>query len=288
MSDVIIQLVLSGILWGSVYALIASGLTLIYSMMSIINFAHGDLLMLAMYFAFTFFLKFNIDPIYSFPVVIILLGVVGFIIYKILIRRVIEAPMFAQVFCTFGLGVFIQGLAQFIWSPIYRNIPTPVLSGVWRIMGISVSKSQVITAIVAISAALLTYIFITKTKTGWSMLAVSQDSEAAALMGIPVEKIYSLTWILGAALIGLAGSFMMEFYYVYPTVGTVFSNIALITIALGGFGSIEGAFLAGLIVGVVESFSGFFLPSMLKPVIVFSLYLVVITVRPKGLLGRVS
>lgn len=288
MAEVFAQLLLSGILWGSVYVLIALGLTLIYGMMAIINFAHGELLMIAMYIGFTFYSTLGVDPIYSFPVVVIVLGFLGFLIYKLLIHRVIKAPMFAQVFCTFGLMVFLQGLAQFIWSPLYRNILTPVLNGVWRVLGISISKSQTVTAVVAIGAALLTYMFIMKTKTGWSMLAVSQDREAASLMGIPVEKMYALTWVLGAALIGLAGSFIIEFYYVYPTVGTMFSSIAMITIALGGFGSIEGAFLAGLIVGVVEAFSGFFLPSMLKPVVVFSLYLIVITIRPKGLLGRTN
>jgi branched-chain amino acid transport system permease protein len=286
MANLLTQLMLSGILWGSVYVLIALGLTLIYGMMSIINFANGELLMIAMYVSYTIYSTLGLDPVYSFPAVILVLGLLGYLIYKLLIRRVLRAPMFAQLFCTFGLMVFLQGFAQFVWSPQYRNITNPVLDGAWRGLGISISKAQTVNAVVAITAALITYLFIMKTKTGWSMLAVSQDREAASLMGIPVEKMYTLTWVLGAALMGLAGSFMIEFYYVYPTVGMIFSNIALIAIALGGFGSIEGAFLAGLIMGVVEAFAGFFLPPMLKPVVIFTLYIVVVTFRPKGLLGR--
>lgn len=286
MVDMLFQLILNGILWGIVYSLIALGLTLIYGMMSIINFAHGELLMIAMYVGFTIYTVAGIDPITSFPIVFLLLGLIGLIIYKVLIRRVLKAPMFAQMFCTFGLMIFLQGLAQFIWSPQYRNVAEPILQGVWHIMNVSVSKSQVITAIVAAIAAAGTYFFIMKTKTGWAMQSVSQDREAAALMGIPVERMFTLTWVIGAALVGLAGSFMIEFYYVYPTVGTVFSNMALVIIALGGFGSIEGAFIAGIIVGIIEAFTGFFLPPMFKPVVVFSLYLIVITFRPRGLMGR--
>lgn len=286
MGEIFVQLLISGILWGTVFALIALGLTLIYGMMDIINFAHGEFLMVAMYVGYWLSIVPGIDPLLSLPVTVAVLGAIGFLAYKGLVKHVLKAPMYAQMFSTFGLMIFLQGLAQMLWTPEYRNVKEPILSGVWRLGEINISKPQFFTAIVAILAATLVYLFIMKTKTGWSMLAISQDKEAAALMGIPVEKTYTLAWILGAALVGIAGALMIEFYYVYPTVGSMFVNLAYVIVALGGFGSIEGAFLTAILIGMLDSLIGFALPPTFKPVIIFSLYLIVITFRPRGLLGR--
>lgn len=286
MKEILIQLLVSGILWGIVFSIIALGLTLIYGMMDIINFAHGEFLMVAMYIGFWLSISPGIDPLYSLPITVTILGIIGFVVYKVLIKHVLKAPMMAQMYCTFGLMIFLQGLTQFLWGTEYRSVQNPILSGVWRIGDIGISKPQFATAIVAIIAATLVYLFIMKTRTGWSMLAVSQDKEAAALMGIPVQRTYTMTWVIGAGLVGIAGALLIEFYYVYPTVGSNFANLAYVIVALGGFGSIEGAFLAGIIVGLIDSFTGFALSPSLKPVIIFSLYLIVVTFRPRGLMGR--
>jgi len=286
LKEIIIQLILSGILWGIVYSLIALGLSLIYGMMDIINFAHGEFLMVAMYVGFWLSVSPGIDPLYSLPVTVAVLGLIGFLTYKGLIKRILKAPMYAQMFSTFGLLIFLQGLAQVLWTPEYRSVKNPIFEGVWRAGGISISKPQVVASIAATIAAVAVYLFIMKTKTGWSMQAVSQDKEAAALMGIRVERTYVLTWIIGAALVGYAGALLIEFYYVYPTVGSMFGNLAYVIVALGGFGSIEGAFVAGIIVGMIDSVVGFALSPSLKPVIIFGLYLAVVTFRPRGLMGR--
>jgi branched-chain amino acid transport system permease protein len=273
-------------LWGFVFSLIALGITLIYGMMGLVNFANGELLMVAMYIGYWLSVKPGIDPMISLPFTVIVLGAMGFLVYHGLIKHVLKAPMFAQMVSTFGLMVFLQGLAQFLWTTEYRTVKAPMLTGVWKVGGIAISKPQTITSVAAIVAAVVVYLFIMKTKTGWSILAVSQDKDAAALMGISVQKAYTIVWVIGAALVGFAGALLVEFYYVYPSVGELFAKIAYVTVALGGFGSIEGAFLAGIIIGMLDSIIGFLLPPSLKPVIIFSLYLVVIAFRPRGLMGR--
>ena len=286
MGEIMIQLTISGLLWGVIFSLIALGLTLIYGMMGIINFSHGEFLMVAMYIALWLSVSPGIDPLLSWPIGVIILGVLGFLVYRLLIKHVLKAPRFAQMFCTFGLMIFLQGLAQFLWGTDFRNVRNPLLAGVWRVGQINISRPQTVAALAAIIAAIAVYLFIKKTKTGWSMLAVSQDKDAAALMGIPVQRTYSLAWIIAAALVGFAGAMLMQFFFVFPAVGTVFATTALVIVALGGFGSVEGAFIAGVIIGMLDSFIGFFLTPSLKPVVIFGLYLIVIAFRPSGLMGR--
>lgn len=286
MRELFLQVLVSGLLWGFIYALIALGLTLIYGMMDIVNFAHGDFLMLGMYGAFWFSIWPGVDPLVSLPVIAILMAGVGFLAYNGLVKHVLKAPMFAQMVSTFGLMLFLRGLAQFLWKPDYRSVSNPMVSGVWKVAGIALSKPQLVAALGAVIVTSAVYLFITRTRTGWAMQAVAQDREAAALMGISVQKSFTLAWMIGAACVGIAGALLSEFYYVFPSVGGIFASIALATVALGGFGSIEGAFIAGLIMGIVEALAGFLLAPVFKPVFIFMLYLMVVLLRPRGLMGK--
>jgi branched-chain amino acid transport system permease protein len=190
------------------------------------------------------------------------------------------------MFSTFGLMVFLQGTAQVLWSPNYRAVAHPLFQGVWKLGSLDLSKPQMVAAAGAVLATAGAYLFITRTRAGWALQAVAQDREAAALMGIPVQRTFTIAWMLGAALVGVAGSLLAEFYYVFPTVGGIFANIAFATVALGGFGSIQGAFIAGILMGMVQVVGGYLVSPALAPALIFLVYLVVVVARPQGLMGR--
>jgi branched-chain amino acid transport system permease protein len=284
--NVVLQMVASGILWGFVFALVALGLTLIFGVMDIVNFAHGEFLMIAMYFAFWLSVWPKIDPLVSLPLVAAALGLIGLVVYWLLIRRVLKAPMLAQIFSTFGLMIFLQGLAQVLWSPSYRAVAAPLFHGAVKVGSVDFSKPQLVAAAGAVLATGAIFLFMTRTRAGWALQAVSQDRQAAALMGIPVERTFALAWVIGAAMVGVAGALLAEFYYIFPTVGSTFANIAFAAVALGGFGSIQGAFVAGIVMGVVQVLGGFFISSALAPALIFAVYLVVVALRPQGFFGR--
>lgn len=287
MSEVILQVIVGGVLWGLIYVLIALGLTLIFGVMDICNFAHGDFLMMALYLAFWFSVWPGIDPMFSMPVVAVMIALLGAATYWLLIRHVLKSSGMSQIFVTFGLMIFLRGVAQFFWGADYRSIADPVIQGTWNVLAnLALSKSQVVAALGAVIATALVYLFLTKTRTGWALQAVAEDREAASLMGIPVQKMFILAWIIGAGCVGIAGCLLAEFYYVFPEVGAVFGFMAFITVALGGFGSIGGVFIAGLIIGMMEVIGGFFLGPAYKYLLVYGLYFVFIVLRPQGIMGR--
>ena len=254
--------------------------------MDIVNFAHGEFLMLSMYVVFWLYALFRIDPIFGLPVSVLVLFVVGVLTHKLIVRPVLDAPMSAQIFVTFGLLVFLQGVAQFLWSPSYRLIQEPLLSGRLQVAGLNVSLAQGVAAIGALLTTAFVYWFIEKTETGRALQAVAEDRQAASLMGINSDRMFALAWGIGAACVGVAGALLANYYYIFPTVGTVFALIAFVAVALGGFGSVPGALVAGIIIGLVEVLSGFLIAPAYKEVTVFALYLVVVLVRPQGLLGE--
>ncbi len=280
------QVILSGIFIGFIYALVSVGLTVIYGVMDIVNFAHGEFLMLSMYVVFWLYALFRIDPIFGLPVSVLVLFVVGVLTHKLIVRPVLDAPMSAQIFVTCGLLVYLQGVAQFLWSPSYRLIQEPLLSGRLQVAGLNVSLAQGVAAIGALLTTAFVYWFIEKTETGRALQAVAEDRQAASLMGINSDRMFALAWGIGAACVGVAGALLANYYYIFPTVGTVFALIAFVAVALGGFGSVPGALVAGIIIGLVEVLSGFFIAPAYKEVTVFALYLVVVLVRPQGLLGE--
>ncbi len=280
------QVVVSGLLVGFVYALVAVGLTLIYGVMDIVNFAHGEFLMLSMYVVFWLYALLHLDPLFSLPISVAVLFGVGALTYKLVIRPVLRAPMSAQIFATFGLMIFLQSVAQFLWSPNYRLINDPLLAGRIGLLGLSVGKPQLVAALGALLATGFVYWFIERTETGRALQAVAEDQEAAALMGINSNRIFTVAWGIGAACVGVAGALLANYYYIFPTVGTVFVLMAFVAVALGGFGSVPGALIAGVIMGVVETLAGLLLSPAYKQAVVFALYMVIVLVRPQGLLGE--
>ncbi len=284
--EIFSQTVVSGLLIGFLYALIAVGLTMIFGVMDIVNFAHGDYLMLAMYLAYWSFALLGIDPLYSLPAVTLALFVLGIATYYLLIKKIINAPMLSQIFVTFGLLIFLRGLAQFLWKADYRAVPHGVLSGSLQIHGVYIGIPQLAAAAGAVVCNGLIFLFLRKTRAGAALEAVSEDKEAARLMGINSDRMFALAWGIGIASVGVAGALLSSFYYVFPEVGGNFGLIAFVVVALGGFGSIAGAFIAGIAVGLVEVMAGYLLAPSIKFVVVLGLYLVVVLARPQGLLGK--
>ncbi len=290
--DVLLQAIASGLLIGMVYALISVGLTLIFGLMEIVNFAHGEFLMLAMYAAFWGSSLAALDPMVSLPVTVGLLFLLGILTYRGIISRILDAPMLAQIFATFGLGLFLRGLAQFFWSPDFRSVQDPFLAGLSggsvNVGTVALGVPQVAAAVLAGLAFLALYLFIDRSRTGLALQAVAEDRATATLMGINSARMFALGWGLGAACVGVAGAVLASFYYIYPSVGVVFALIAYITVALGGFGSVPGALVAGLLVGLVEVVSPtlFGFSPAYKYAVVFGFYLAVVLVRPQGLFGR--
>jgi branched-chain amino acid transport system permease protein len=285
-SEVLIQGILNGILMGCLYALIAAGLSLIFGLMEIVNFAHGEFLMLGMYTAFWMYVLFGLDPLLSVPICAGVLFLLGVLTHKGIIRRILGGPMLAQIFATFGFGIFLRAAAQFIWTPDFRQVSRPWVQGPVKILGVSVGLPQLVASVACLLAFALLYWFITKTETGMALEATAEDRQAAALMGINTERMFALGWGIGAACVGVAAAFLANFFYIFPYVGSLFALIAFVTVALGGFGSILGSLVAGVIIGLIEVLGGLFIAPAFKYVAVFGLYLVVVLVRPQGLFGR--
>jgi branched-chain amino acid transport system permease protein len=284
--EILLQTLLSGVLIGLVYALVAVGLTLIFGVMDIVNFAHGEFLMLGMYASFWLFALYALDPIFTLPITTLMLFALGAAVYRVVIRRIIRASMLAQIFTTFGLMVLFRGVAQFLWKPDFRSVENSLLSRTVRLGALQFGLPQIVAAAGAVGATLFIWWFLNRTRVGAALEATAADREAAQLMGIPTQRMFTLAWAIGAGCAGVAGALLSTFYPVFPEVGANFVLIAFVVVALGGFGSVTGAFFAGIIVGVVEVVGGFLIGPQLKLALVLLLYLLVVLLRPQGLLGR--
>jgi branched-chain amino acid transport system permease protein len=285
MPDQLLQQLADGLLIGLMYSLVAIGLTLIWGVMNIVNFAHGDFLMLGMFTSFWLFTLYGIDPIFSIPICFGGMFVIGMLIYRFIVSRVLKGPVLAQLVVTFGVSIFISNLAVYFWTPDFKLLPATILNGTWQVWGISLSIPKVAASVGSVIASVCMFFFLRKTRTGKAILATEMDREAALLMGINTERINSLSFGIGTALVGVAGAFLSTYYYIYPQVGGLFGTIAFCVVALGGFGSIEGAFIAGILVGLAQTLGGFFFDPSYKYAIVFMIYLITIWIRPQGLLG---
>ena len=283
---IILQVVISGLLIGFVLSLIAVGLTLIWGVMDILNFAHGEFLMIAMFASLLLSTTVGIDPLFSLPLTVGLLFLVGLLTFRFVIRPVLGYPGFVALLITFGLSVFIRNVVLFFLGPDFRVINQSILAGK-RItfLNIHLSLPQVVTALGCVLITYLIYLFISKSKLGRALRATALDKDTALLMGINTDRVFALTFALGAACVGAAGGLLVNFYYVFPEVGFGFVILSFVIVALGGFGNIGGAFIAGILVGLVENVGGFFVGPEFKYTLVFVLYLVVISLRPRGLFG---
>jgi branched-chain amino acid transport system permease protein len=286
----VLQILASGLLLGLIYALVAVGLSLIFGLMDVVNFAHGEFLMAAMYAAFGLWFFSALDPVLAMPLTTGVMFLFGAAAYLLVVRYAMRAGPNAgmvQIFSTFGLAILMQGLSQYLFTPDYRSIGSSWLGGkTISIAGIFLPLPQIFGAAISIAAFAGLYWLMSRTDFGKALEATREDAGAVALVGIDRNRVFTLGWGLGAALIGIAGAVLSIFYYVHPQVGATFALIAYVVVALGGFGSVFGALAAGIIVGLVEAATSLVLPSAMKFIGIFALYLAVVVLRPSGLFGR--
>ena len=284
--DVLTQLGVSTILLGGVYALIAVGLTLIFGVMRVVNFAHGEFLMLGMYLAFWSSSLWSVDPYAVLLVAVPLFFVVGLLTYALVMRGVITASHNVQIFTTVGLSVALQNAALVLWSGDFRVVRPWHSSVVLRAAGTAFNLSQVVAFALALALTALLFVFMAWSHTGRVMRATAQDREAATLMGIDTDRVYRLTFAIGIACVGVAGVLVAPLYAAYPTAGLQFVLLAYVVVVLGGLGDMVGAMLGSLIVAAVEVVGSYLLGAAWKEVFYFLLFIAVLLFRPAGLFGQ--
>jgi branched-chain amino acid transport system permease protein len=286
MSMTLVQVVIGGLLLGAVYALFSSGLTLIWGMMNVVNFAHGDFVMLGMYTAVVIWTALGGGPWASVPVAAILIATLGVISYFFLVRHIMKGPMLAQILGTFGLALFLRYGALYAFGANFKSLPDDLVGHSFVLGGIRFEGSRVLAAAVGLGVTLALHLILTRTAVGSRMLAVSEDATAAQLMGIRPQRMQALAWAMAGAATGIAGALIALFLPISPTSGETLAIVAFVTVSFGGFGSVTGALVAGLLIGVVESLSAYLIGPIYKEVIVYTLFVLVLWFRPQGLMGK--
>lgn len=281
-----LQSVLSGVLVGGIYALIGIGLTMIFGVMRIINFAHGELLMLGMYLTWLLFTGLHVDPFLSVVLVAPALFLWGALLQKVFINRVLNALPQNQILLTIGLGLVMSNSVMLMFTSDYRILTTGYSSSSYRLGGLSISQPLLYAFVITVLITGALYWFLLRTDTGQAIRATAQDREAAQLMGINVRWMSVLAFGMGSALAGAAGALISPTYYIFPQVGSAFTLKAFVIVVLGGMGSVVGATLGGIIIGVTESLAAVYVASGLKELVVFVLFLALLLFKPSGLLGK--
>jgi branched-chain amino acid transport system permease protein len=280
------QLVYSGLLTGSVYALMSMGLTLIFGVLRIVNFAHGEFLTLAMYGAWAITAMVGLNSFYAIVVVVPAMFLFGVLVHRLIIRPGLDKPHVVLVFATMGLSILMQNVALMMFTADLYDVP-PLFGGRSIVIGPFYAKAELLIGFAIAVASTFGLRFVLKTTyLGKAIRATVQDGEAAQLMGIPVPRIFLITFATGSALVGLAACVMMPLFSVFPTVGLNFVLIAFVIVVLGGMGSIEGALLGGICIGIVQSTSSYYVAPAYGQMFFFILFLLVMIFRPAGLLGR--
>ena len=286
MSIILVQVIVGGLLLGAVYALFSSGLTLVWGMMNIVNFAHGDFVMLGMYVAYVVYTLLGAGPLLGAPLAALVLATVGVIVYFLLIRDIMKGPMLAQILGTFGLALLLRYSVFWFFGANFLSLPENIVGGTYEVLGLRLQASRLLAGGVALVVTLALHVLLTRTSLGSKMLAVAEDPTAAQLMGIRPDTMQAIAWAIAAGATGIAGALIATFFYIVPTVGETLGIVAFVTVSLGGFGSVPGALIAGLLIGVIESLSAYLIGAVYKDIVVYSLFLGFLWFRPQGLMGR--
>jgi len=284
--DTIAQLIVSGVMLGGIYALMSVGLTLIFGVLKIVNFAHGEFLMLAMYVAWAIVSATGLNAYAAAVAVIPALFAFGMLVYWLVVRPAVDKPHLIVVFATMGLSIAMQNLALVLMTADLRDV-APLFGGAPLRIGPLYLRAELLFGFLvsaALTAALM--VFIKYSYAGKAIRATVQDRDAAMLMGINVPRVFLLTFAGGSALVGLAGCIMLPLYSTFPTVGLNFVLVAYVIVVLGGMGSMEGAFLGGICIGLVQSLSGYYVAPAYGQLFYFLVFLLAMIFRPNGLLGQ--
>jgi branched-chain amino acid transport system permease protein len=277
----------NGILIAGLYASVTLGITLVLGVMGIVNFAHGELVMIGAYNSFWLFALFGIDPLLSLPISALLLFVIGLGIFRFTIRPILKDPPLNQLLLTLGISIFFQNLAMMLWKTDSRSVIT-AYSGMSLNMGmVHLGLTRIITFFIAVVLTIILVFFLYKVRSGRAMRAVSENNTASWLIGINVKKTYLLAFGVASALAGAAGALVSTVMYTYPMVGFKLSLKAFCILVLGGLGNIPGTLAGSLILGLTESFVGTFVPegSGWAEGISFILLIIILVIKPTGLFG---
>lgn len=287
-STLAIQLTIQGILLGGIYGLIALGLSLIFGVMGVINFAHGQMMVMAMYVSYWIFVLLGIDPYLSLVIVAAVIFILGYLIQATVVNRILDYPEAMQVLPLVSMGLILENLALLLWGPDHRSPQTALsLEALW-IGPVMIDVSRLIAFVLAICITALIFIFLKKTDIGKCIRAASDNRTGAILVGINVNRIYNASFAIGAATTAAAGVLLLPIIPITPHMGHDFTLIAFIVVILGGMGNLLGALVGGLILGVAESASTLFLPATLKHVVSFSILIIIMLFRPQGIFGGKS
>lgn len=280
MSGVVVQVIINGILVGGFYGLIGMGLNVIFGVMKIVNFCQGELLMVGMYLTYLFASTLGMDPYLSLPLVAIIMIGLGAIIQHGLITPLLGAANDSNlIFMTVGLMMLMQNLALVLFKSDYRTVHTAYSQKNIHLLGQVVSLPKLISFGVLICVTILLYMFLMKSETGKKIRATSQNPIGARLVGININRMYILAYAIGAALAGIAGTLLLPFYYVFPMVGATFTTRAFVVVVLGGLGSIKGAFVGGIVLGLLETMGAYVVGPQLKDSVVFVTFLAILILR---------
>jgi branched-chain amino acid transport system permease protein len=285
MLEVLAQAVVNGLLIGGVYALVSIGVTLIFGVVKIVNFAQGEFVMIGMYISFFLATYLGIDPLLSLFVSMPVLFVVGVLMQHFLIRRVLGLGDMPQIFLTFALSLLLLNLALLLFTANYRTVETPYSEATIHIGSIYVAVAKLIAFAVAMALSAALWVFLRSSDLGKAMRAAAQNRDVAMLMGINPDRVFAVAVGVALALAGAAGSLLMPFYPAYPLVGQVFVLMAFVAVVLGTLGNVVGALIASLMMGVAESLGIQFVGADSGLIVVFVLLLLTLALRPSGLFG---
>jgi branched-chain amino acid transport system permease protein len=280
-----LQAVLNGVLTGSLYALIGMGMALIFGVMRIVNFAHGAFLMVGMYVTYVLFDRLHVTPYLGFLVAAALLFVIGVGFYQGILRRVDERSHFMQILLTLGVALILTDGAQLAFGADYHKANIPLLDVHLHLGAITLNAPWVLSFAITVVLATCMFLFVMKSRFGRALRAIAQNRYAASLMGIDVVRTQAIAFGLGLAAVGFAGGLLLPVFYLYPDVGEQFTGKAFVIVVLGGMGSIEGAAIAGVVLGIVESLTSLYWGNEWALAVDFVIFLLVLSLRPSGLFG---
>jgi branched-chain amino acid transport system permease protein len=280
------QAFVSGTMLGGVFALIAIGLTLIWGVMGIINFAHGEFLMIGMYVAYFLAAKTGLDPYLTILVTVPALFLIGAGIFRANIQPVLKDPVMNQILLTVGLMLVLQNLALVLFTATPMSIDTPYNRTTFNVGPVVIPLSNLLGLVGSLVGVAILWWFLQYTDMGRAIRAASQNRDAATLMGIDVRRTYLVAFGIGSACVGLAASLMLPFYYVSPLVGSFLGLVAFVVVVLGGMGNVLGALVGGLIIGLSETMSAAILPGSLSRALTFAIFILVLLFRPQGIFRR--
>jgi branched-chain amino acid transport system permease protein len=283
--DHLLQTVVAGLMLGGVYALVAVGLNLIFGVVKIINFAHGELVMAGMYLTWWMWSSWNMNPYVSLFVVTPVMFLAGVALQKFILSPMQDSSPTMKIFVTLGLSVFLQNLALWLFGGQFRAVNFPWAEQNLTILGVSVTYGRLTAFVVALALVFALFYMMKRTLMGKVLNALVEDRETAGLIGIPVKKYYLTAMGIGVSLAGIAGTLIVPFQAAYPLVGAHFTLLAFVVVVLGGLGNMVGSLIGGLILGIVETMAGTYIDPALQQVAVFVVFILVLIVRPQGIFG---